>query len=63
MIIEAGAVEAAGLCLVTVWTHSVGHWGTQHVSRPHPRCVFVTWLQINTVKMLRWALMLSTLKS
>lgn len=63
VITEAGAVEAAGLCLVTVWTHSVGHRGAQHVSRPHPCCAFVTWLQINTVKMSRWALTPSTLKS
>lgn len=62
-IIEAGAVQAAGLCLVTVWTHSVGHRGAQHVSRPHPRCAFVTWLQINTVKMSRWAMTASKSKS
>lgn len=53
MIIEAGAVEAAGLCLDAVWTHSVGHRGAQHVPRPHPHCAFITWLQINTVKMSR----------
>ncbi len=49
VVIEAGAVEAAGLGLDAVWTHSVIHGGAQHVPRPHPHCAFITRLQINTV--------------
>lgn len=48
VIIEAGGVEDACLCLVTLWAPPVVHRGAHHVSRPHSHYAFITRLQKHT---------------